>query len=229
SGGCIAAAVGWVHLWTTLHRRGAISSKVSRKIIHCGSGPLFMLLWPLFSPLPTARYVAAIVPFLQAVRLTLAGLGRGGNDLAAAVAREGDAREALQGPLLYVLVLTAGTVLEWRTSMVGLLAICQMAAGDGLADLVGRRFGGVKWWFSKDKSYVGSLAFMVGGFAVSMALVAWFHAAGCLALSPAAAALRIAAVSLACALVEVAPVAGDDNVSVPVAAAVLSRLLFPEM
>lgn len=36
------------------------------------------------------------------------------------------------------------------------MAISQMAAGDGMADIIGRKFGSAKWPFSKDKSYAGT-------------------------------------------------------------------------
>lgn len=47
----------------------------------------------------------------------------------------------------------------------------QMAVGDGLADIVGRKWGSVKWPFSKSKSLVGSGAFLLGSFTISAALL----------------------------------------------------------
>jgi dolichol kinase len=44
---------------------------------------------------------------------------------------------------------------------VGIIAISQMAAGDGMADIVGRKFGIQKWPFSKDKSYIGESSFLM--------------------------------------------------------------------
>ncbi|KAG5185810.1 putative phytol kinase, chloroplast precursor, carboxyterminal half [Tribonema minus] len=233
---CIVLSTVWVQLWSVLVQQGKLPSTVSRKVVHCSSGPLFLLFWPFFSP--AGRYMAAAVPLLQATRLTLAGFaaaksGSGGgfrkqNPLVQVVSRSGSASEAVGGPLLYVLVLAVATILEWRASLVGVMAVCQMAAGDGLADLVGRHVKGKKWWFSEHKSYVGSLAFVAGGFVVSLALVGWLHALGCIAVSAQAAALRVLGISAVCAVVEAVAMDGvDDNVSVPVAAAVLTRVLFP--
>lgn len=103
-----------------------------------------------------------------------------------------------------------------------------MAVGDGLADLVGRRFGKHKWSKGGQKSVEGTAAFAVGAFASSMALLAWFHVMGVLATTPASVVKRVAGISLACAAVELVPanMAGDDNVNVPVTAMVLGRLLF---
>ena len=49
--------------------------------------------------------------------------------------------ELLRGPLYYVLVLMAATVVYWRESPVGVVAMSLMCGGDGLADVVGRRLG----------------------------------------------------------------------------------------
>lgn len=66
--GTAVAATIWLKLWTILAQSGAVDSKDSRKFIHCGSGPLFLLLWPFFSADPSARLLAAGVPILQVGR-----------------------------------------------------------------------------------------------------------------------------------------------------------------
>lgn len=58
----------WLKLWSTLASNGALDSKLTRKIIHTGSAPLFIAHWPLYSHLPSAKYFAAAVPFLQTLR-----------------------------------------------------------------------------------------------------------------------------------------------------------------
>lgn len=60
----------WLKVWTTLAKEGVLDSKVTRKIIHSGSAPLFIAHWPLYSASPSAKYIAAIVPLLQVIRLT---------------------------------------------------------------------------------------------------------------------------------------------------------------
>lgn len=54
-------------------------------------------------------------------------------ELANAVSRSGDAKEALGGPFLYVLTITAAILLFWRTSLSGIIAVSTMAAGDGVS------------------------------------------------------------------------------------------------
>jgi hypothetical protein len=58
----------WLKLWTTLASRGILDSKITRKIIHTGSAPLFMAHWPPYSHAPGARYLAAAVPLLSVAR-----------------------------------------------------------------------------------------------------------------------------------------------------------------
>ena len=111
--------------------------------------------------------------------------------------------------------------------MVGVIAMSTMAAGDGMADLVGRRFGrNNKWWFSESKSVAGSIAFTIASSLASFGLVNWLIFTGCLetTFEPMALALRIFGISVLCAMVELLPV-GDDNYTVPLSAAVLTALL----
>lgn len=154
---CAVAAYLWVALWSNLVATGKIEPKLSRKIMHTGSAPLFMLCWPLFSGAPTARLLAGLVPMIQIVRLYRAGQspapgassaeGGGEDALVGAVSRSGERSEALGGPFLYALVLFVCTVAGWR-SPAAATALCQMAVGDGMADIVGRRFGSVRWPFN---------------------------------------------------------------------------------
>jgi phytol kinase len=146
------------------------------------------------------------------------------NDLVNAISRSGSKKEALGGPLIYTVVLFLATLLGFRESPIGVVAVCQMAAGDGLADIVGRRYGTVKWPFSASKSYAGSLAFVVGAFGASVGVLSLLSATGCLTLSVGSYLPQLVLISIVCALVELVPI-GDDNVTVPVAGAILTALL----
>lgn len=106
-----------------------------------------------------------------------------------------------------------------------------MAAGDGLADIVGRRFGGRHKWpiFDGRKSYAGTLGFISGGFATSLALIGWLAHFGNLAFPEGHTLATILAplmgITVASALVELVPF-GDDNVTVPLFAFLVSRWVF---
>jgi dolichol kinase len=93
-----------------------------------------------------------------------------------------------------------------------------------LADIFGRRFGkNNKWPFSRHKSVAGSIAFAVASTLASTGLAAWMSYTGCLSLPMPMSELvpRIAAISVACAGVELLPI-GDDNWTVPLSATILS-------
>ena len=178
--GLAVLATAWVKFITTLAVNGTLQPSVSRKLIHTTSAPIFLLCWPLFSESPEARLLAAIVPSLQIAKLWLASrgkLGADGEQMVRAISRSGNTNEVAGGPLVYTLVLLVAGLLGWRTLWAA-VAICQMAVGDGLADIVGRRFGTVKWPFAPDKSPAGSAAFVLGAFASSLGMVAYFHLFG---------------------------------------------------
>ena len=67
--GAAAGAVAWIKIWTQLAERGVIDAKLARKIVHCGSGPLYLLVWRFYSDASLARVIAALVPALNIVKL----------------------------------------------------------------------------------------------------------------------------------------------------------------
>lgn len=71
---------------TWLAENDYLEPRDSRKIIHTLSAPLFIALWPIFSDANGARYFAASVSLVNAIRLFIAGSG-GDKALAFAVSR----------------------------------------------------------------------------------------------------------------------------------------------
>lgn len=228
--GAAVAAYFWVKLFDVLASNDVLERKLSRKVIHTTSGPFFMLTWPLFSASPEARFFAAAVPAIQAIRLFAIGSGLIQNENAVrAVSREGGKAELLGGPFIYTLVLLIVTAVWWRNAPEGIAALSLMCGGDGLADIVGRRLGkGNKLPWNEDKSAAGSAAFFLGGFGFSVFYVALFHHLGYMDVGAAEAAGRLAAVAAACCAVETLPAKGflDDNITVPVLALALGSALF---
>ena len=110
----------------------------------------------------------------------------------------------------------------------GVIAMSTMAAGDGMADLVGRKWGANdKWpWSDGSKSKVGTLAFVLSAFLVSFGLASWLIATGCLEsqLGLGDLAARLFLISFVTAFVELLPF-GDDNYTVPGCAAIMAALL----
>ena len=92
-----------------------------------------------------------------------------------------------------------------------------MALGDGMATLIGKNFKTKELFWNKNKSYVGSLAFIIFGVAGSYVLLRW--------LAPDIAMSTALTVSfktvVVAAVVESLPWQIDDNISVPLASAVV--------
>src|SRR5258708_20180649 len=65
----------WLRLMDALAHRGVLSPQLSRKLIHIGTGPLFLICWHLFSAQPEARFFAALVPLAITAQFAAVGLG----------------------------------------------------------------------------------------------------------------------------------------------------------
>ena len=224
-----AVALAWLRLMDALAARHVISQNLSRKLIHIGTGPIFVLCWNLFSDQPAARFLAALVPLAITAQFALVGAGVL-KDPAAVVAmsRTGDRREILRGPLYYGIVFVVCTLVFWRTSPAGILALMLMCGGDGLADLVGRRWGSAKLPMNPAKSWAGSAAMLIVGFAFAFVFVAFFSSLGLFGarLAFADIAWRTGLIALAATLVEALPIRDLDNLTITATALVLGILLF---
>ena len=55
--------------------------------------------------------------------------------------RNGTRSELLKGPVVYGVVNGLAAILFWKASPVGIVSIAFLCAGDGLAEIVGSRFG----------------------------------------------------------------------------------------
>eukprot|EP00775_Hariotina_reticulata_P001450 gene1450-1792_t len=215
-----------------LQSHGILSSSSSRKFLHISTGLLYMLTWPLYDSNPTARCYAAALPGLMTVRFVLAGLGVTNEPrLVAGTARSGQRQELLTGPTFYGLAHVVLTLLAWRSApaVAGIAALC---AGDGLADIVGRRWGGAGSWIggslphNRNKTWAGSLGCFFGSCVATYGYLKLFSGLGCLSVAPQLSAhimLRTSVnVSLVAALVESLPLQEMDNLTVPAAAAALA-------
>jgi hypothetical protein len=87
----LAVALVWLRVVDALAARGVLEQRLSRKVIHIGTGPLFVACWLLFTPNPAARYLAALVPLLITGQFALVGTGLMEDPAAvAAMTRHGD-------------------------------------------------------------------------------------------------------------------------------------------
>ena len=118
-----AIALAFLRFMDFLAHRGVIESKLSRKFIHIGTGPIFVLCWLMFPDVPSARYLATLVPLLITGQFVLVGTGILKDDAAVqAMTRTGNPREILRGPLFYGIMFVLLTVIYWKDSPIGITA-----------------------------------------------------------------------------------------------------------
>ncbi|MBV6397194.1 MAG: hypothetical protein HFACDABA_02799 [Anaerolineales bacterium] len=223
----LALCIAWLRLMDFAAHQGWIESRLSRKIIHIGTGPIFVLCWLLFNDSPEARWLAAAVPFLITVQFALIGLGVVQDEASIrAMSRSGDRREILRGPLYYGMAFVALTLLFWKETPVGMTALMLMCGGDGIADVIGRRVASPKLPWSREKSVAGSVSVFLGGFILA-AFILW--ACVSLRLFPGPFSGYLAPLfflALAAAAVESLPFRDVDNLTVPFTAVLLGLFLF---
>ncbi|KAK9124579.1 hypothetical protein Sjap_014181 [Stephania japonica] len=175
-----------------------------------------------------AAIMAALVPGVNIIRMLLVGSGIWKDEaVVKSMSRHGDYRELLKGPLYYAATITLACAIYWRTSPVSIAAICNLCAGDGFADIVGRRYGKQKLPYNRNKSYIGSIAMATAGFIASIWYMHFFSLFG-LVHESWGTTLRFLIVSLASALVESLPISSelDDNLTVPLTSILLGSVIF---
>ncbi len=208
--------------------RGWIESRLSRKLIHILTGPLFVLCWLLFPDVWYSRWLAALVPFAITGQFALIGLGIMKDEAAVkAMSRSGDRREILRGPLFYGIVFVVMTLVYWKDSPIGMVALMLMCGGDGLADILGRGLKSAKLPWSKDKSVAGSLGMLLGGWVLAMLTLGIYILANAAGFGPFAGyLLPVTVIALVGTLVESLPLKDVDNITVTLVAVLLGHLLF---
>ena len=207
--------------------RGWIESRLSRKLIHIGTGPIFVLCWLMFPDTPISRWLAALVPFAITAQFALVGLGIMKDEASVkAMSRTGDRREILRGPLYYGIMFVLLTIIFWKDSAVGMTALMIMCGGDGIADLVGRRFNTNKLPYSPDKTVAGSISVFFGGWLLSAFVLGIYALTGNLAQPFESYILPLTIIALVSAVIESLPFKDIDNITVTVTAAILGHFLF---
>jgi phytol kinase len=221
------AALGWLRLMDFCAHQGWIESRLSRKIIHIGTGPIFVLCWLLFPGIWYARWLAALVPFAITVQFALIGFGIIKDEASVkAMSRGGDPREILRGPLYYGIMFVALTLVFWKDSPVGMTALMMMCGGDGVADLVGRHFKSPKLFHSPQKSVAGSLGVFFGGWIMSACVLGVYIWLGIFAGPFSHYLMPVTLIAIVATLIESLPHKDVDNITVTLSAAVIGYLLF---
>lgn len=223
----LAIAFSWLRINDFFAHKGWVTSSISRKIIHIGTGPIFVLCWLLFNDAPTARYLAAIVPLGITLQFALVGVGVIKDPSAVeAMSRTGDRREILRGPLFYGIAFVALTVLFWRHSPIGIVALMVLCGGDGLADIIGQRIPSAALPWSKKKSLAGSLTMLLGGFVLAVSILGVFVWQDVLPGPFTSYLMPVAIIAVFTTLIESLPFSDIDNLTVPLVSVLLGFLLF---
>ena len=168
-----------------LMQKKGVSQIITRKFVHIFAGPIFVVTWMLFSGEVISHYIAVIVPLLFVLQFVAIGTGLMKNEsFVASMSRTGDPRELLEGTLYYSIVMVLMTFFWFYVPSTGignanptaLLIIGCVSGGDGLADIIGRKFGGEKKFGIKgsEKTIIGSIGMLVGSILVSSILVLIF-------------------------------------------------------
>lgn len=222
----LALSLIWLRLNDYAAQRGWVSSRLSRKIIHIGTGPLFVLCWLLFRDTPEARYLAALVPLAITAQFALVGLGILKDEAAVqAMSRSGDRREILRGPLFYGIVFVVLTILYWKDSPTGIVALMLMCGGDGLADVLGRRLRTARLPWNPAKTWAGTAGMFLGGLVFAAVILGIYSAVGVFPGAMPADLPALALIALAGAAVESLPLRDVDNLTVTAAAVALGQAL----
>ncbi|MBD2258662.1 diacylglycerol/polyprenol kinase family protein [Pseudanabaena sp. FACHB-2040] len=211
----VGLVVGWLAIVggvaEGLRRTTAVGPEITRKVVHIGAGHVILLAWWLQTPawMGIAASVAASAIALLSYRMPiLPGIN-------------GVGRDSL-GTFFYassIGLLTAGF---WPQGLPHYTAIgiLVMTWGDGLAALVGQRFGRhpYKLWDTQ-KSWEGSLAMFIASLVVCLSILGgvygWSLAIGLISFLVAVVATGLEAFSKF----------GIDNLTVPLGSAALAYWL----
>lgn len=223
----LGLAIIWLRINDFLVSKKILNNQLSRKIIHIGTGPIFVLCWFLFPDLSYSRYVAALVPLLITIQFILIGVGVIKDKPAVdAMSRSGDPKEILKGPLYYGVVFVLVTMFFWTESLVGIIALMILCGGDGFADILGRRVPIAKLPWSKGKSVGGSIGMFLGGLFFSFLI-------GIISISALgfekdifSLVVKLIIINIFTTFIESLPIQDVDNITVPIAAIGLGLIIF---
>jgi uncharacterized protein (TIGR00297 family) len=194
-----------------------LDQELKRKLVHVGMAVFALAV----GRLPNWMVVLCCLAALLMNALVLPRLtGR-------ALERPRDRRRGFAlGILMYPAVLLLLSLLFYQAQIFLVIAWAAMAFGDGFAGMIGARFGGKKLPWSSHKSWAGLFAFWFVGGASSFVWLMLLPASTRLGLAPMPWFWIVAAGVLVAGLLETIDGFVDDNLIVPLTAALISYLAF---
>lgn len=207
-------AFGLLFIVEAIGKRFKWPQAFTRKVIHIGAG---MWIWGILALFDT--WTIGIIPFATFIVLNYVFYRF-------QIFKAMDAVDSSPGTVYFAISITALFGLLWRTGgtldrvPIAAAAVMAMTVGDGLASIVGQRYGAHPYTtFGHKRSREGSVAMVVSTFLVILLTLAWLPGS---ALSPNSIPLAFGSVLLlsligagVAAAAEGFSPAGTDNLSVP--------------
>ncbi len=206
----VAVWLGLVFLASEILHRLKQDPELVRKVVHIGTGNVLLIAWWLhiptwlctiagvtFSAIALASHHTNILPMLN------------------------DVGRKTYGVFYYALSITILVALLWDSlPEYAVIGVMVMSWGDGMAALIGKRFGKHTFVYMGNKrSFEGSFAMFATSFTVILCIFGLTHG---IFASDLAIALPVAAIA---AILEAFSPGGTDNLSVPLSSAALSYVL----
>jgi phytol kinase len=225
-----------VQINAAIEKSGKLSTTVTRKVIHTFAAPLWVITWLLFSGTVFSRWFALIVPLLFVILFVAIGTGKMVNeDFVGSMSRSGDPKELLGGTLYYAFLMVVIAVLWFYVPADGNLANATplalivfgcLAGGDGLADVIGRKYGGERKFGigGAEKTVAGTIGMFIGSVLFSIILVFLFSIE-VTSFALIDLLLPIIVVSIVATIVEALTPKGLDNITITIAAIVMCLIL----
>ena len=206
----VAIWLGLVFLASEILRRLKQDPELVRKVVHIGTGNVLLIAWWLH--IPTWLCVTAGVTF-SAIALA--------SHHTNILPMLNDVGRKTYGVFYYALSITVLVGLLWdHHPQYAVIGVMVMSWGDGMAALIGKRFGKHTFIYMGNKrSLEGSLAMFVTSLIVMLGIFASGHS---LSARDVGVAIPVAAIA---AMLEAFSPGGTDNLSVPLASASLSYFL----
>ena len=192
---------------TAIAKMSKGASESSRKFVHILLGN-----WVFFTPLFTELWAVIIVPVIFIFVNTLSLK----HNIISAMERDDDSLGTVYYPISMVLLSGAGFMLGWRTlPFIGLLT---MAYGDGLAAVVGQKFGKRRpFSFAPEKSIEGSSMVLIVSFIVTAVCLYSFQGTGTLRTVSIGMIIFISILtSIVSTFIELTGEKGCDNLTLPI-------------
>lgn len=206
----VAVWLGLVFMASGILHRYKQDSELVRKVVHIGTGHVLLIAWWL--QIPTWLCVSAGVAF-SAIALA--------SHTTNILPMLNDVGRKTYGVFYYALSITILVALLWESHPeYAVIGVMVMSWGDGMAALIGKRFGKHTFiYMGNTRSLEGSFAMFVTSFMVIVGVFGLSHGIHAIDVGV---AMPIAAIA---ALLEAFSPGGTDNLSVPLSSAALSYFL----